>query len=110
MRADILTIFPGFFRGPLDHGITRRACEMGLVELQVHDLREFRVAGRVKQSIVLLSAQGQRFNQEVAANLAALDRIVLICGRYEGVDERVADFLADRELSIGDYVLSGGEM
>jgi tRNA (guanine37-N1)-methyltransferase len=72
--------------------------------------REDRVAGRVKQSVVLLSAQGQRFNQRVAADLAALDRIVLICGRYEGVDERVADFLADRELSIGDYVLSGGEM
>jgi tRNA (guanine37-N1)-methyltransferase len=150
MRADILTIFPGFFRGPLDHGITRRASEMGLVKIQVHDLREFthdkhrsvddrpfgggegmvlkpeplfecleslelasredRVAGDVKQSVVLLSAQGQRFNQKVAASLAALDRIVLICGRYEGVDERVADFLADCELSIGDYVLSGGEM
>jgi tRNA (guanine37-N1)-methyltransferase len=150
MRADILTIFPGFFRGPMDHGITRRACEMGLVKIEVHDLREFthdkhrsvddrpfgggegmvlkpeplfecleslqlasreeRVTGRVKQSVVLLSAQGQRFNQKVASDLAALDRIVLICGRYEGVDERVADFLADRELSIGDYVLSGGEM
>ena len=150
MRADILTIFPGFFRGPLDHGITRRAGEMDLVKIEVHDLREFthdkhrsvddrpfgggegmvlkpeplfecmeslelasredRVAGRVKQSVVLLSAQGQRFNQKVAADLAALDRIVLICGRYEGVDERVADFLADRELSIGDYILSGGEM
>jgi tRNA (guanine37-N1)-methyltransferase len=150
MRADILTIFPGFFRGPLDHGITRRAGEMALVKIQVHDLRDFthdkhrsvddrpfgggegmvlkpeplfecmeslelpsreeRVAGRVKQSVVLLSAQGQRFTQKVAADLAALDRIVLICGRYEGVDERVADFLADRELSIGDYILSGGEM
>ncbi|MBZ5682602.1 MAG: tRNA (guanosine(37)-N1)-methyltransferase TrmD [Acidobacteriia bacterium] len=150
MRADILTIFPGFFRGPLDHGITRRACEMGLAEIQVHDLRGFthdkhrtvddrpfgggegmvlkpeplfecldtlqlapredRVARRVKQSVILLSAQGQRFTQKVAAELATLDRVVLICGRYEGVDERVADFLADRELSIGDYVLSGGEM
>ena len=150
MRADILTIFPGFFRGPLEHGITRRACEMGLAEIHVHDLREFahdkhrtvddrpfgggegmvlkpeplfecldslqlasredRVAGRVKQSVILLSAQGQRLTQKVATELAALDRIVLICGRYEGVDERVADFLADREISIGDYVLSGGEM
>ena len=72
--------------------------------------REERLAGRVKQSVVLLSAQGQRFTQKVAAELALLDRIVLVCGRYEGVDERVADFLADRELSIGDYVLSGGEM
>ena len=154
MRADILTIFPGFFRGPLDHGITRRACEMGLATISVHDLREFthdkhrtvddrpfgggegmvlkpeplfeclqslglasreervndRAAGRAKQSVILLSAQGQRFTQKFATALAALDRMVLICGRYEGVDERVADFLADRELSIGDYVLSGGEM
>ncbi|HEY3974485.1 MAG TPA: tRNA (guanosine(37)-N1)-methyltransferase TrmD [Candidatus Sulfotelmatobacter sp.] len=154
MKADILTIFPGFFAGPLDHGITRRAREMGLAKIEVHDLREFthdrhrtvddrpfgggegmvlkpeplfecletlqlasrevrmneRIAGRAKQSVILLSAQGQRFTQQVAAELAMLDRMVLICGRYEGVDERVADFLADRELSIGDYVLSGGEL
>jgi tRNA (guanine37-N1)-methyltransferase len=148
MKADILTIFPGFFQGPLDHGITRRACEMGLAKIEVHDLRQFthdkhrtvddrpfgggegmvlkpeplfecleslHLAPREqraaeKQSVILLSAQGQRFTQKVASELAALDRIVLICGRYEGVDERVADFLSDRELSIGDYVLSGGEM
>src|ERR1700692_3944214 len=150
MKADIVTIFPDFFRGPLDYGITRRAQEMGLAKIQVHDLREFtrdrhrtvddrpfgggegmvlkpeplfecletmglaareeRIAGRVKQSVILLSAQGQRFTQKVAAELVLLDRIVFVCGRYEGVDERVADFLADRELSIGDYVLSGGEM
>ena len=150
MKADIVTIFPDFFRGPLDYGITRRAREMGLAAIRVHDLREFthdrhrtvddrpfgggegmvlkpeplfecldtmklapredRVAGRTKEAVVLLSAQGQRFTQNVAAELALLDRIVLICGRYEGVDERIADHLADRELSIGDYVLSGGEM
>jgi len=68
------------------------------------------VAGRVKQSVILLSPQGQRFTQNVAAELAELDRVVLICGRYEGVDERVAEFLADREFSIGDYVISGGEL
>jgi tRNA (guanine37-N1)-methyltransferase len=154
MKADIVTIFPDFFRGPLDHGITRRASEMGLVKIEVHDLRQFthdrhrtvddrpfgggegmvlkpeplfecleslqlpsrdaridnRSGGRAKQSVILLSAQGERFTQKVAAELAVLDRMVLICGRYEGVDERVADFLADRELSIGDYVLSGGEL
>ena len=148
MKADILTIFPGFFNGPLDHGITRRARELGLAKIEVHDLRQFthdrhrtvddrpfgggegmvlkpeplfecleslQLAPREqraaeKQSVILLSAQGQRFTQKIASELAALDRIVLICGRYEGVDERVADFLADRELSIGDYVLSGGEM
>src|SRR6202051_972160 len=150
MKADILTIFPGFFSGPLDHGITRRACEMGLAKIEVHDLRQFthdkhrtvddrpsgggegmvlkpeplfecleslqlasrddRMAGRAKQSVILLSAQGQRLTQQVASELAVLDRIVLVCGRYEGVDERVADFLADREISIGDYILSGGEI
>src|SRR5271168_2605228 len=150
MKADIVTIFPDFFRGPLEYGITRRAQEMGLAEIRVHDLREFthdrhrtvddrpfgggegmvlkpeplfeclesmnlarredRLAGRAKQSVVLLSAQGQRFTQKVAAELALLDRVVLVCGRYEGVDERVVDFLADRELFIGDYVLSGGEI
>src|SRR5579863_8097858 len=150
MKADIVTMFPDFFRGPLDYVITRRAAEMGLVKIEVHDLRQFthdrhrtvddrpfgggegmvlkpeplfecleslelaprelRIAGRARETVVLLSAQGQRFTQKVATELAALDRIVLICGRYEGVDERVADFLADRELSIGDYVLSGGEM
>jgi len=150
MKADIVTIFPDFFRGPLDYGITRRACEMGLVEIQVHDLRNYthdkhrtvddrpfgggegmvlkpepifdclepfglaareqRLSGTVKEGVILLSAQGQRFTQRVASELAALDRMVLICGRYEGVDERVSEFLADRELSIGDYVLSGGEL
>src|SRR3989440_10676400 len=148
MKADILTIFPGFFRGPLDHGITRRACEMGLVEIQVHDLRQFthdkhrtvddRPFGggegmvlkpepifecidglnvlpreqrrEAKQNVVLLSAQGKRFDQQVAWELANLKRMVLICGRYDGVDERVGEYLADCELSIGDYVLSGGEL
>ncbi len=150
MKADIVTIFPDFFRGPLDHGITRRASEMGLVKIEVHDLRQFthdrhrtvddrpfgggegmvlkpepifecleplgldareqRLSRASNESVILLSAQGERFTQKIAADLAALDRIVLVCGRYEGVDERVADFLADRELSIGDYVLSGGEL
>jgi tRNA (guanine37-N1)-methyltransferase len=150
MKADIVTIFPDFFRGPLDYGITRRAQELGLAKIEVHDLRAFthdrhrtvddrpfgggegmvlkpeplfeclesmqvatreeRIAGIVRHSVILLSAQGRRFTQKVAAELAQLDRLVFICGRYEGVDERVAEHLADRELSIGDYVLSGGEI
>ncbi|MDP9159497.1 MAG: tRNA (guanosine(37)-N1)-methyltransferase TrmD [Acidobacteriota bacterium] len=74
--------------------------------------REERLAAKnmAKQSVVLLSAQGKRFDQSVAAELATLGELVLICGRYEGVDERVGEHLADRELSIGDYVLSGGEL
>jgi tRNA (guanine37-N1)-methyltransferase len=150
MKVDIVTIFPDFFRGPLDYGITRRAREMGLAKIEVHDLRQFahdrhrtvddrpfgggegmvlkpeplfetleslgvatreeRIVQSATQSVILLSAQGRRFTQKLAAELAGLERVVLICGRYEGVDERVADFLADRELSIGDYVLSGGEI
>src|SRR5438270_13191158 len=148
MKFDLITIFPDFFRGPLDHGIIRRSREAGLVDVQVHDLRAFAhdrhrtvddrpfgggegmvlkpepifeciealgIASQdqrqnAKQSVILLSAQGRRFEQRQAAELAQLERMVLICGRYEGVDERVGEFLADRELSIGDYVLSGGEL
>ena len=151
MKIDILTIFPDFFRGPLDYGIVRRAREAGLVEISIHDLRNFtkdkhrtvddrpfgggegmvlkpepifeclqslggvasreeRVSGGAKQSVILLSAQGTKLDQALAAELVALERIVLVCGRYEGVDERVSEYLADREVSIGDYVLSGGEL
>jgi len=150
VKIDILTIFPDFFRGPLDYGITRRAREAGLVEINIHDLRAFthdrhrtvddrpfgggegmvlkpepifellekldvppretRLSDSATQSVILLSAQGRKFDQALAASLAALEHLVLICGRYEGVDERVAEFLADREISIGDYVLSGGEL
>ncbi len=72
--------------------------------------RAERAAHRAPESVVLLSAHGEVFDQETAAEMATLERIVLICGRYEGVDERVSDFLADRELSVGEYVLSGGEL
>src|SRR3977135_831258 len=151
MKIDILTIFPDFFRGPLDYGIVRRARETGLVEINIHDLRAFtkdkhrtvddrpfgggegmvlkpepifeclesfgdvasrevRLCAGARQSVIMLSAQGRRFDQTLAAELSALDRVVLICGRYEGVDERISEHLADREVSIGDYVLSGGEL
>ena len=148
MQIDIVTIFPDFFRGPLDYGIIRRARQAGLVKIEIRDLRAFtrdrhrtvddRPFGggegmvlkpepvfecveelglapraerqRVKQSVVLLSAQGCRLDQPLASELAGLERLVLICGRYEGVDERVGLYLADREISIGDYVLSGGEL
>jgi tRNA (guanine37-N1)-methyltransferase len=148
VQIDIITIFPDFFRGPLEYGIIRRAREAGLVKIEVRDLRvhtddrhrtvDDRPFGggegmvlkpeplfacveslnlvprgeraRAKQSVVLLSAQGRRFDQSYATELVPLDRLVLICGRYEGVDERVGMHLADREISIGDYVLSGGEI
>src|SRR6266480_1168930 len=153
MRFDLITIFPEFFGGPLDHGIIRRAREAGLVDVQVQDLREFTkdrhrsvddrpfgggegmvlkpeplfeavesVLGRsagaaAKQNrpdpgtaIVLMSAAGKLFDQEMARRYSRLERIILICGRYEGVDERVAEHLATEEVSIGDFVLSGGEL
>jgi tRNA (guanine37-N1)-methyltransferase len=65
---------------------------------------------REKQTVILLSAQGRPFTQSLAQELAATERVVIICGRYEGVDERVSEMLCDREVSIGDYVLSGGEL
>jgi tRNA (guanine37-N1)-methyltransferase len=67
-------------------------------------------ATQSRESIVLLSPQGELFNQRIAAEMSQLDRVFLICGRYEGVDERVSEFLADREISVGDFVLSGGEL
>ena len=153
-RFDLITIFPEFFAGPLEHGIVRKAREAGLIEIHVQDLRVFTkdkhrtvddrpfgggegigletgatlfeaveyllgnsmgdAAGKrehdSKTAIVLLSAAGKRFTQETARRYAQLDRIVFICGRYEGVDERVAEHLANEEVSIGDFVLSGGEL
>jgi tRNA (guanine37-N1)-methyltransferase len=146
MQFEIVTIFPDFFAGPLDYGIVRRAREAHLVDVQVHDLREYThdrhrtvddrpfgggegmvlkpeplfeavesVAGgdspsRTPTAIVLLSASGKLFRQDTARRFSRLDRIILLCGRYEGVDERVAEHLATDELSLGDFVLSGGEL
>jgi len=154
MRFDLVTIFPEFFAGPLEHGIVRRARETGIVEVNVQDLREFTKdrhrtvddrpfgggegmvlkpeplfqavesllghgmgdagAGRTeldgRTAIVLMSAAGKLFKQETARRYAGLERVIFICGRYEGVDERVAEHLATEEISIGDFVLSGGEL
>ncbi len=150
MRFDVISIFPDFFRGPLDFGVLRRAREQGLVDVTIHDLRAFthdrhqtvddrpfgggegmvlkaqpifecveslqvssreqRLASGARETVILLSAQGRLFHQQEAEMLSKLERVVLICGRYEGVDERVNEHLADRELSVGDFVLSGGEL
>jgi tRNA (guanine37-N1)-methyltransferase len=139
----ILTIFPEFFDGPFRHGVVARAAEGGLLDIRIHDLRNwtydrhrtvddrpfgggegmllkaapiFEAVESIwpertqEQRIVLLSAQGRLFNQAAARRLMAYRELFLICGRYEGVDERVAEHLADEELSIGDFVLSGGEL
>jgi len=144
MTFHLLTIFPDFFRGPLDHGIVAKAATAGKLKIQTHDLRQWTHdrhrtvddrpfgggAGMVMkpepifdaveailgaerkptQRVILLTPQGQLFSQAKARQLIQYDELLLICGRYEGVDERVAEHLADEELSIGDYVLSGGEL
>jgi tRNA (guanine37-N1)-methyltransferase len=142
MRFDIITIFPEIFSGVFDFGIVRRAVEAGLIEIQVHDLRDYTYdrhrqvddrpfgggAGMVMKpeplfraveavtsgapgvSVALLSPQGRLFNQAVAEEYSGKARFVLICGRYEGVDERIVEHLITDEVSIGDYVLSGGEI
>jgi len=153
MRFDLITIFPEFFDGPLDHGIVRRAREAKIAEIRVQDLREFtkdrhrtvddrpfgggegmvlkpeplfeavesllghgvgdaekRMPPQPGTAIMLMSAAGRLFTQEMARRFATLERLIIICGRYEGVDERVAEYLASEEISVGDYVLSGGEL
>ena len=143
MRIDIVTIFPRMVRGPLEEGIVARAMARGLLEIVVHDLRDFttdrhRVVDDVPfgggpgmvlkpeplfravdgireragepEAIVLTSPDGARFTHADAARLSALRHVVILCGRYEGVDERVRLGLATEELSIGDYVVSGGEL
>jgi len=139
----VITIFPEFFKGPFDYGVIRRGRENGLIEIRVHDLRDFtsdrhrtvddrpfgggegmvfkpepifKAVESVKQGqaaaveVVVLSAAGRRFNQAEALRLSKADQVILICGRYEGVDERVVEHLATAEISIGDFIVSGGEI
>jgi tRNA (guanine37-N1)-methyltransferase len=143
MRFHIVTIFPEFFTGPFEHGVVARAKTSGLLDIRIHDLRNWTYdrhktvddrpfgggegmllkpgplfeaveavfpARTEKQKVTLLSAQGRPFRQPVAREFSKLDELLLICGRYEGVDERVAEHLADYEVSVGDFVLSGGEL
>jgi tRNA (guanine37-N1)-methyltransferase len=139
----VLTIFPEFFAGPFAHGVVKRAQDAGLLDIRIHDLRDYTFdrhrtvddrpfgggegmvlkpeplflavesiwpARTPSQKVILLSAQGPLFDQAAANRLSHESELLLICGRYEGVDERVAEHLADEELSIGNYVLSGGEL
>jgi tRNA (guanine37-N1)-methyltransferase len=145
MQFDVVTLFPGMFQGPLSESILKRARQKRLIEVRLHDLREYGL-GRHRQvddnpygggggmvlmpeplftavetvrtrhpaprtQVILLSPQGTPFNQGKARQLAQdPERLILICGHYEGVDERVREMLVDEEISIGDYVLTGGEL
>jgi tRNA (guanine37-N1)-methyltransferase len=145
MRFDILTLFPDMFTGPLTESILKRAQQAGVIEIALHNIRDFAPdrhrttddapygggAGMVMKAVplaacirhvlaqsqytppppvILLSPDGQQFTQAHAAQLSQLPALVLVCGHYEGVDERVRETLITHELSIGDYVLTGGEL
>lgn len=139
LRVDVLTIFPRFFDSPLRESLLGRAVAAGLLDVRVHDIREFATdphrsvddysfgggpgmvmrpgpvvaavesLGPGPRRVLVLSPAGRRFDQAGARALAAEPRLVLVCGRYEGVDERVLEVLGADEVSVGDYVLAGGE-
>lgn len=145
-KFDIITIFPQIFDSYFGESIIKRAKEKKLIEIEVHNLREYATnkhrntddtpygggAGMVMQvqpiydcvnsiksnvkrqmsnvRVILFSAKGKRYTQKDAHRLAQYDQLIFICGRYEGVDERVAEHIADEEISIGDFVLTGGEI
>lgn len=148
MRIDILTLFPEMFQGPFSAGIFQRAIDRKLVEVNIHNIRDYthdkhhivddyaygggagmvlkpepifeavesvKTAIRNKENpdelpVILLTPQGRLFRQRIAQELSNYSHLILICGRYEGVDERVRQHLATDEISIGDYVLGGGEL
>lgn len=144
MQVHIVTIFPKMVAAPLAEGIVARAIARGLIDVRVHDLRDFttdrhrvvddvafgggpgmvlkpeplfgaveaiRAAGpAAREAVILTSPDGERLTHRVAKTLSRMDRVIVLCGRYEGVDERVRRHLATHEISIGDYVLSGGEL
>lgn len=142
MRIDIITVLPKLLEGPLNHSIVMRASEKGLVEIHVHDLRDYSTdkhkrvddyafggdAGMVmtiepiQQAISQLSSQrtydeiiytspdGTPYTQKEANNLAMAGNLIILCGHYKGVDQRIRDHLVSKEISIGDYVLTGGEL
>ncbi|MEQ8786671.1 MAG: tRNA (guanosine(37)-N1)-methyltransferase TrmD [Pirellulaceae bacterium] len=142
MRLDVLTLFPGLFRSYLEQALLGKAIERQLIEVHLHDIRQWAVdkhqkvddrpfgggpgmvmmvqpvvecvedvrkQGPTEGRLVLLTPQGRRLDQRVVEELAEEQRILLLCGRYEGFDQRVIDILQPEEISIGDYILGGGE-
>lgn len=141
MKFDLLTLFPGMFSGPFSESIIKNAVEKGLVEISLHNIRDFafdkhRVtddypygggagmvmkvepltaclesvkAARPSSKVILTTPGGRPLSQSLVEELAAEDGLIIICGRYEGVDERIREIFVDLEISIGDFVLTGGE-
>ncbi len=142
MKVDILTLFPSMFSGPFSESIIKRAVDKGLLEINLHNIRDYAVdkhkvtddypygggSGMVMKveplaacieaihsdskasKVILTSPRGRTFNHTLARALADEERLTIICDRYEGVDERVRELFVDEEISLGDYVLTGGEL
>ncbi|SNT19368.1 tRNA (Guanine37-N(1)-) methyltransferase [Ekhidna lutea] len=142
MRIDIITCLPDLFEGPLTQSIVKRSMDKGLVELEIHNLRDYSTnkhqnvddyafgggAGMVLMiepidkcitglkekrdydEVIYLTPDGETYNQSIANQLSLKENFIFLCGHYKGVDQRVRDHLVTKEISIGDYVLSGGEL
>ena len=142
MRIDIITVLPEMLESPLGCSIIRRACDKGLAEIHVHNLRDYTTnryrkvddypfggeAGMVIQiepvdravsalraerdydEVIFTAPDGEVFNQKTANALSMLNNIIILCGHYKGIDYRIREHLITREISVGDYVLTGGEM
>ncbi|MFA8450964.1 MAG: tRNA (guanosine(37)-N1)-methyltransferase TrmD [Bacteroidales bacterium] len=142
MRVDIITLFPEMFEGPFTHSIIKRAQEKKLVEICLHDLRDYStnkyrrvddyafgggagmvimcepvsaciedlMSQRKYDEIIYMTPDGERLNQRIANHLSTYENIMILCGHYKGIDERIRSLYVTREISIGDYVLSGGEL
>jgi tRNA (guanine37-N1)-methyltransferase len=140
MRVDVLTLFPGMFNGPMTESMMWKARDRGLLDLHIHDIRDYTLDKHRKVDdtpygggggmimrvdvvvravealaqpgtpVILMSPQGRVFSHDVAKELAGHEHIVLLCGHYEGIDDRVRQLVVTDEISIGDYVLTGGEL
>lgn len=142
MRIDIITVLPEMLESPLGYSIVRRACDKGLAEIHVHNLRDYTTnryrkvddypfggeAGMVIQiepvdraisalraerdydEVIFTAPDGEVFNQKTANELSMLNNIIILCGHYKGIDYRIREHLITREISVGDYVLTGGEL
>jgi tRNA (guanine37-N1)-methyltransferase len=140
MKIDVLTLFPAMFAGPLDESIVKRARQAGLLDLTIHDLRDYthdrhrtvddrpfgggpgmvlkpepifeavEALADSRTRVTLMTPQGRRFNQAVARELADVGHLLLVCGSYEGFDERVRESLVHDEISLGDFVMTNGAL
>lgn len=142
MRIDIITVLPEILQSPLNHSIIKRAREKGLVEIFIHNLRDYsedkhrrvddysfskgagmvmaiqpieKVIEKLKaerdyDEIIFTTPDGKLFNQKEANNISLKENIIILCGHYKGIDQRIRDYYITKEISVGDYVLTGGEL